>query len=220
MCESFFKLLPAGSVSSPAPGLDDSYELVTAACEDSGQLFTLDTGSAISLLPRSFAPPAQARRLGVGEPSTARGPGGEDIPLHGSAFHRFALLGEKFVHRFFIADVDNAILGLDFFRAYRLAVSPAPPHLVRVERLARPATSLGEPSAGRPRVGVLLPNNHRRTAPSFSVPTPKSMNKDMRPPVFKLRVQRIIEDFDDVFSGKLAVTKPRHGVQHEIVTEG
>ena len=201
MCESFFKLLPAGSVSSPVPGPDNEYELITIACEDSGCSFTLDTGSAISLLPRGFTPPTQARSLGVGEPLSARGPGGEDLPLHGSAFHRFTLLGEKFVHRFFLADVDNAILGIDFMRAYRLAVSPAPPHLVRVERLARPAENLGEPSAGKPRVGVLLPNNHRRTAPFFSVPTPKSTNKDMRPPVFKLRVQRIIEEFDDVFSG-------------------
>ena len=169
MRESYglFKLPPAGAVSSPAPGLDDSYELVTAACEDTGQIFTLDTGSAISLLPRNFAPPAQASRLGVGEPSSARGPGGEDLPLHGSTFHRFALLGEKFVHRFFIADVDNTILGLDFLRAYRLAVSPAPPHLVRVERLARPATNVEKPAASKPRVGVLLANNHRRTEPTF-----------------------------------------------------
>ena len=59
-----FKLIPAGSVRNAAPGLDNSFELVTVACQETGQEFTLDTGSAISLLPRSFTPPLTLWQIG------------------------------------------------------------------------------------------------------------------------------------------------------------
>ena len=132
----------------------------------------------------------------------AMGPGGGDIPLLGTVFHWLFLLGQNYMHKFYEADVAQPILCLDFFSLYDLAVFPSVPHLRR--------TAL-------PEFGVLLPNPHRPTPPTLSVPVPKSSSEAQRRPVFGVDV--ILRDFSVVFCENYSKNIPKHGVVHEIITE-
>ena len=182
----------AGAVTS----CSGSEDLPAVVCESTGTAFVLDTGAAISLLPRSFS---TSSRLSSSPSMVAEMADKSEMPLYGSCFYKFKLSAVAYVHRFYVGDVSAPILGTDFLRTYKLAVHPDEPFL--------------RPSGG---VAPLLSNKHCPPSTSFTVPTPKAAGS--RPKVNRISV--IMREFADVFSADFSRTTPTHGVEHEIHTTG
>ena len=186
-------------------------------CDESGVSFLLDTGAAISCLPPTFLP--SGKPVTPPDPLHAETATGCPMKIHGSTLLNFSLLGEKFSHRFQIADVQEPILGFDFLQLYGFSVHPVEPYLRRCEVPASP------PVPGLPRkvarTTALLPNPHRSRVSPLSVPTPKCSRGSPLAPVPRVsRISAILNEFSDVFQPTYSGRSACHGVTHDIITEG
>ena len=115
----------AGSVSSAA----GPSRLPTVVCESSGIEFLVDSGAAVSVLPKSYLQSSPELKTHV--PVVAITATGRPIETCGSRMLTFNVIGEKFVHKFIVANVDLPILGWDFVSTYGLQIHPASPYLRR-----------------------------------------------------------------------------------------
>ena len=230
----FGKRVQAGAIGS-CSGL-----IPTLSCSETGLEFALDTGAAISILPRvhGYTGPPTA---------TAETANGGHLSLVGSRHLNFTLQGIRYSHKFQVGDVLSPIIGCDFLEVHGLGVHLTPPLLrssavpvasvhpqqsdvpvpsdstqssVPVLQHSSPPQSSAPPPPQpqmKPRFSAPLLNNpHIVSAPVFSgLPTPKCT-----PPARVNRISAVMNDFQDVFSTTFSTLEPRHGVKHDIVTDG
>jgi hypothetical protein len=112
------KLKALGWLNAIAPGV-----LVHMVDQFSGRRFLVDTGAAFSIIPHSSSLPASGRGI--------VGPTGLPIKCWGEREVQLKLSGQCFKWIFLQAEVQMAILGIDFLRAFKLSVDPAAGRLVQ-----------------------------------------------------------------------------------------
>lgn len=92
-------------------------------CRDliSGVKFLIDSGSEVSVIPRSMAGDLEEEPLRF----TLKGAGGHGINTHGTKKMKISMNeNNSFIWTFIVADVSSPIIGLDFLTAFRLAIMP------------------------------------------------------------------------------------------------
>ena len=112
------KLGAPGRLNAVAPGF-----LVHVLDQNSGRRFLVDTGAAFSILPHFSSLPATGQGI--------VGPTGSPIKCWGECEVDLKLSGQSFKWTFLQAEVQMAILGIDFLKAHRLSVDPAGGRLVQ-----------------------------------------------------------------------------------------
>jgi hypothetical protein len=112
------KLRSPGRLNAVAPGV-----LVHVVDQLTGRRFLVDTGAAFSIIPHSSSLPPSGRGI--------VGPTGQPIQCWGEKKVQIKLSGHLFEWTFLQAEVQMAILGMDFLRAFKLSVDPAAGKLVQ-----------------------------------------------------------------------------------------
>ena len=91
--------------------------------------FLIDTGASVCVLGRDFIN-AQGFQRYVVPGASIRAVGKTSIEVYGCLTLYFQLHGTRYSHTFLVADVNQCILGYDFFKANRLLISTYPPALL------------------------------------------------------------------------------------------
>ncbi len=112
------KLETLGRLNTIDPGV-----LVHVVDQISGRRFLVDMGAALSIIPHSSSLPASGRGT--------VGPTGLPIKCLGEREAQLQLSGQRFKWTFLQAEVQMAILGIDFLRAFKLSEDPAAGKLVQ-----------------------------------------------------------------------------------------
>jgi hypothetical protein len=120
------------------------------------------------------------------------GPSGSPIHCWGEKRIQLSFRGQRFSWNFLLAEVDFPILGVDFLRHHRLAVDAATGQLVSTDTMMRLSTSLAEA------VGEL------------------AYILSLTPPSYCL----LFSEFPDVVNPSRTFSRPKHGVEHHIITSG
>ena len=94
-------------------------------CRRLRRAFLVDSGADVSVFPASTSQKTSPSR------SSLQAANGSSIRTFGKKTISLALPGLSVVHKFFLADVDQPILGSDFFRRHNLLIDVARQRLVR-----------------------------------------------------------------------------------------
>jgi len=101
-----------GRLNAVAPGV-----LVQTLDQLTGRRFLIDTGASFSIFPHSSQQADRGQRLS--------GPDGQPIQCWGEKQLQVQFSGRRFTWKFLLADVQFAIIGVDFLRHFQLLVDPA-----------------------------------------------------------------------------------------------
>ena len=185
-------------------------------CEKSGASYLLDTGAAISLVPPEAA---RAQKLDITPRSLlARTASGKTLPLHGSFVGTIKVSGRDWVHRFYVADVDERILGSDFIQRFGLVIYPEEPFIR--PHLGDDAFFPGSSSTEESRVAATAAGYPKKGAAGTRPPGPCVLDAAGTKAMFSVnRIEADFrEEFRDVFSSGFSGMQPLHGVEHRIET--
>jgi hypothetical protein len=104
-------------LNAVAPGL-----LVHIVDQLTGRRFLVDTGASYSIFPHQSSSPLFGPSL--------TGPSGKRISCWGEQLMELSFHGRRFTWTFLLADVQFAIIGIDFLRSHQLLVNPSTNRLV------------------------------------------------------------------------------------------
>ena len=117
------KLDPGREEVNASTGLKQPMYQIT--CATSGQAFLVDTGAAVSLLPRSLGGPVPSSDSESPVLQTANG---GILQTYGTIQRRMNFDGKLHIHTFVIADVIEPMLGWDFLSNHLAVIVAKGPH--------------------------------------------------------------------------------------------
>jgi hypothetical protein len=176
------KLTYRGRLNAVAPGL-----LVHIVDQLSGRRYLIDTGASYSIFPHVSRKPASGPRL--------TGPAGQLIRCWGERELTLSFHGRRFKWTFLLAEVQFAIVGVDFLRHFQLLVDPAASRLIDTKSQEQYATVSSSACAA-----------HAAVASTASVTGPQT-------PVLSHQSSATVPQ-PPVLSHRSSVTGPQHRPLH------
>ncbi len=165
------KLAARGRLNAVAPG-----PLVHVVDQNSKRHFLVDTGASFSIFPhQSSAAPSGP---------TLFGPAGKLIPCWGQKTLVLSFNGRRFEWIFLLAAFSFPIIGVDFFRHYRLLIDPAANRLVDPTNCEAITTVSGPADPATGSVSSKLPSTPQSPAspPQSPASSPQSPASSLQPP--------------------------------------
>ena len=166
-------------------------DLLKIRDERSGLSFLVDTGASVSLLPHSSKKVPSNRPLKTAD--------GKLLPSWGTRKMTLSFGNRTFEWTFILASVSMPILGIDFLSRHKLMVDTDGRSLLHSPSSTPVYNTLQE---------VVQCTNAVTAAVDLG-------SLDVHP-----SIQWLLNDYKDVMGERLGDIKPRHGVEHHIVTTG
>ena len=162
----------------------------------SGKRFLVDTGAACSILPHHSSQQPSNLKLVAAD--------GRKIPTWGKKMCKINFNKTDFSYTFVLAAVSQPILGIDFFKQFKLCVDVVNEKLVPLEYVSATVRMRDRPAGGDQ--AAQRPAN-RLAASSL-------------PGSLPLAARELLQKYPDVVSTGITHPHPLHGISHSIETTG